>query len=88
MAISKNNSKINLEQKYFSEEIAGSNLNNNILYQLTYLEKEILLYSFPNLQLINKIKMPEELNQGWGMALGKKKMNFLLLMEAIKYLYS
>ena len=64
MAISKNNSKINLEQKYFSEEIAGSNLNNNILYQLTYLEKEILLYSFPNLQLINKIKMPEELNQG------------------------
>ena len=67
--------KINLEEKYFAEGIAGSNLNN-ILYQLTYLEKEILLYSFPNLQLINKIKMPEELNQGWGMCNGKEKDEF------------
>ena len=40
--------QINLEEKYFAEGIAVS-YENNILYQLTYKEKEILLYSFPDL---------------------------------------
>ena len=64
--------KINLEEKYFAEGIAGSNANN-ILYQLTYCEKEILLYSFPNLELKTKIIMPSELSQGWGMSPGREK---------------
>ena len=67
--------KINLEEKYFAEGIAGSNANN-ILYQLTYCEKEILLYSFPNLELKTKIKMPSELSQGWGMSPGREKDEF------------
>lgn len=67
--------KINLEEKYFAEGIAGSNVNN-ILYQLTYKEKEILLYSFPKLELINKITMPSELREGWGMSPGKEKDEF------------
>ena len=67
--------KINLEEKYFAEGIAGSNVNN-ILYQLTYKEKEILLYSFPNLELKQKIAMPSELREGWGMSPGKEKDEF------------
>ena len=67
--------KINLEEKYFAEGIAASNANN-ILYQLTYQEKEILLYSFPQLKLKTKIKMPSELREGWGLCLGKEKDEF------------
>ena len=67
--------KINLEQKYFAEGIAGNNINN-ILYQLTYKEKEILLYSFPNLELKTKITMPSDLREGWGMSPGKEKDEF------------
>ena len=64
--------KINLEEKYFAEGIAGNTINN-ILYQLTYQEKEILLYSFPNLELKTKIAMPSELREGWGMSPGREK---------------
>ena len=67
--------KINLEQNYFAEGIAASTLNN-ILYQLTYKEKEILLYSFPNIELKNKIKMPNELREGWGMCTGRENDEF------------
>jgi glutamine cyclotransferase len=67
--------KINLEEKYFAEGIAASNANN-ILYQLTYQEKEILLYSFPQLKLKSKIKMPSELREGWGLCPGKEKDEF------------
>jgi glutamine cyclotransferase len=67
--------KINLEEKYFAEGIAASNVNN-ILYQLTYQEKEILLYSFPQLKLKSKIKMPRELREGWGLCPGKEKDEF------------
>ena len=67
--------KINLDNKYFAEGIAASNINN-ILYQLTYKEKEILLYSFPNIELKNKVKMPSELMEGWGMCAGKEKNEF------------
>ena len=67
--------QINLEQKYFAEGIASS-LENNILYQLTYKEKEILLYSFPDLNLIKKMKMPEEMREGWGLCYCQEKKEF------------
>ena len=67
--------KINLDQNYFAEGIAASTLNN-ILYQLTYKEKEILLYSFPNIELKNKIEMPNDLREGWGMCTGREKDEF------------
>ena len=67
--------KINLSDNYFAEGIAASN-TNNILYQLTYQEKEILLYSFPNIEFQRKIKMPNELKEGWGMCTGKEKDEF------------
>ena len=67
--------QINLEQKYFAEGIAASS-ENNILYQLTYKEKEILLYSFPDLNLIKKIKMPSEMREGWGLAYCQEKKEF------------
>ena len=61
--------QIHLDKKYFAEGITYS-LENNILYQLTYKEKEILLYSFPNLEFIKKIKMPVEMREGWGFSTG------------------
>jgi len=67
--------KINLEGKYFAEGIAFS-LDNKILYQLTYKEREILLYSFPDLELIKKIKMPDEMREGWGLASRFEKDEF------------
>ena len=67
--------KIVLEDKYFAEGIASSNINN-ILYQLTYHEKEILLYSFPNLEFKTKITMPSQLKEGWGLSQGKEKDEF------------
>ena len=67
--------QINLAQNYFAEGIAGS-ISNNILYQLTYKEKEILQYSFPNLELKNKFEMPKELNEGWGMCTGRENDEF------------
>lgn len=67
--------QINLEQKYFAEGIASS-LENNILYQLTYKEKEILLYSFPDLNLIKQMKMPEEMREGWGLCYCQEKKEF------------
>jgi len=67
--------QINLAQNYFAEGIAGS-ISNNILYQLTYKEKEILQYSFPNLELKTKFEMPKELNEGWGMCTGRENDEF------------
>jgi glutaminyl-peptide cyclotransferase len=67
--------KLNLEQKYFAEGIAAS-FSNNILYQLTYKEREILLYSFPDMEYKNKIKMPKEMREGWGLCVGKEKDEF------------
>ena len=67
--------KINLEDSYFAEGIAASD-TVNLLYQLTYKEKEILLYSFPNLEFKKKIKMPDEMREGWGMCTGRDKSEF------------
>jgi glutamine cyclotransferase len=63
--------QINLEKKYFAEGISY-NEENKILYQLTYKEKEILLYTFPDLKLIKKIKMPKEMREGWGLSAGSE----------------
>ena len=66
---------INLEDKYFAEGISV-NLENKILYQLTYKEKEIILYSFPDLKILKKIKMPNEMREGWGLCGGMEKDEF------------
>ena len=67
--------QINLDPKYFAEGI-GVSLENNKLYQLTYKEREILLYSFPDLNLIKKLKMPVEMREGWGLAYCEEKKEF------------
>ena len=64
--------QINLDKKYFAEGISY-NIENKILYQLTYKEKEILLYTFPELELIKKIKMPKEMLEGWGLSAGSEQ---------------
>ena len=61
--------KINLEEKYFGEGISY-NLENNILYQLTYKERDVLLYSLPDLEFVKKIKMVDVMREGWGLCEG------------------
>lgn len=67
--------KIELEKKYFAEGIAASS-TNNILYQLTYKEREVLLYSFPKIKLVGKIRMPSQMREGWGMCPGRQPDEF------------
>lgn len=53
--------RIPLDGKYFGE---GITIINDKLYQLTYQEKDVLVYSLNDLKLINTLHWPRE---GWGM---------------------
>lgn len=53
--------KLPLDEKYFGE---GITILNNKLYQLTYQEKDVLVYSYPDLSLVETLHWPRE---GWGM---------------------
>ena len=76
--------KINLDNKYFAEGISA-NHEKKILYQLTYKEKEIILYSFPSLEVIQKIKMPSEMREGWGLCSGIEKNEFFLTVSFLNF---
>lgn len=55
----------NLPPNQFGEGIA---IHNNILYQLTWREKVIRLYTVKNLNFIKEIDMPSEMTSGWGLS--------------------
>ena len=63
--------KILLDKKYFGEGIT-LNENNDKLYQLTWKEKEILVYNNLNNDLIFEkiIELPKEIEEGWGFCKG------------------
>lgn len=53
-----------LAGKYFGEGIARC---GNILYQLTWMERDILMYNANDLSDMGKIKMDLNMRQGWGL---------------------
>lgn len=59
-----------LPKKNFGEGIAICKASNK-LYQLTYKEREILIYSYPQMNYLNTIPMNLELREGWGFSQGK-----------------
>lgn len=52
------------DERVFAE---GCALLNDKIYQLTYRERQILVYHAPSLELIEKLQMPTELREGWGL---------------------
>lgn len=56
---------IKLDEKYFAEGVAKC---GNFVYQLTWQERTILKYSYPDLNLINKLNMDSKIKEGWGLS--------------------
>lgn len=52
------------EKEYFSEGIA---FFNGKIYQFTYRQRKIFVYNAETLQLVDTMKMPNELREGWGL---------------------
>lgn len=59
-----------LPKKNFAEGVAICKATNK-LYQLTYKEREILIYSYPEMNYLNTIPMNPELREGWGFSHGE-----------------
>jgi glutamine cyclotransferase len=57
--------KQTLSYSYFAEGIARC---NNLIYQLTWQERKILKYSYPEMELIGEITIPAAVHEGWGLS--------------------
>ena len=79
-----------VKKEYFAEGIAIDKLNN-ILIQLTWREKVVLIYNYPHLEFINSIPLPNEINEGWGLSNSENLDEFYLtdgtnVIYKIKYM--
>lgn len=54
---------INLDGKYFGEGLTSL---NGKFYQLTWLERKLLVYDLETLDIIEEIDYPNSLREGWG----------------------
>jgi glutamine cyclotransferase len=57
--------KILLEQQYFGE---GIGVCKDKLYQLTWQERKILYYTYPEIKFIDILPMDQNVKSGWGLA--------------------
>jgi len=57
-----------LKTKYFGEgtDLIKLNDGNRYVFQLTWQERAILVYSYPALTRLGKITIPSQISQGWG----------------------
>lgn len=56
--------KVNLDGKYFGE---GTAKCGKYVYQLTWQNRVILRYSYPELQLIETLPLDPQIKEGWGL---------------------
>ena len=63
--------KINLEKKYFAEGITKC---GNYIYQLTWHNRVVLKYSYPEIELISTVPLDRQINEGWGLTSDGKIM--------------
>ena len=56
--------KVSLPDKYFGEGLA---VFMNLIYVLTWQEKEMLIYNSETLQFVNKIDFKTSSSEGWGL---------------------
>lgn len=71
-----------LSGKYFAEGIAKC---GNVLYQLTWQENDILKYNFDDLTPIGKIRIDENMREGWGLT--EYSNDHLLGTDGSEYIY-
>ncbi len=75
--------KFPIGKKYFGE---GIGVCKGKLYQLTWQERKILYYSFPDLKFIDLLPMDKELHSGWGLA--NLNENSLIATDGTHLIYS
>lgn len=61
--------KMNINSSYFAE---GIGICRDKLFQLTYRERKIIIYSYPSLNVIGLLPMDPRMQEGWGMAIFSK----------------
>jgi len=74
--------KVKLDGKYFAEGIA---LCRNFIFQLTWTNREILKYSYPDLELIEKLPLDKKVGEGWGLTTDGK---FLYATDGSNKIYT
>jgi glutamine cyclotransferase len=57
--------KVKLDSKFFAEGVAQC---SDVIYQLTWQEKTVLKYSKDDLKLLDKLPLPVEMAEGWGLS--------------------
>jgi glutamine cyclotransferase len=58
-------SKVKLENEYFAEGVARC---GDFVYQLTWKNRIIFKYSYPELNLVSKLPLDNNIKEGWGLA--------------------
>ena len=69
-----------MESSYFSE---GITVLNEIIYQLTWLERKMFTYSL-NFELLESTPLPTEVREGWGIC---NDGEFLYISDGSSYIY-
>lgn len=77
-------SEYSLPKEFFGEGIA---VCNNKIYQMTWKEGKILIFSYPGMEFIKTIEMPKEMKEGWGLSQGKNT-NELYATDGSEFIYS
>lgn len=75
----------NKEQKMNDETFAeGITLFNNKIYQITYRQRDIFVYDATTLELLETMRMPDIVREGWGITSNGKE---LLVSDGTQFIY-
>lgn len=73
------------EHKLNDESFAeGITLFNNKIYQITYRQKDIFVYDVNTFQLLETLRMPDMVREGWGLTTNGKE---LLVSDGSQFVY-
>jgi glutamine cyclotransferase len=75
--------KIKLSPEYFGEGLARC---GESVYQLTWQERKVIKYSFPELKYQDSLDLPREIGEGWGLSETYQK-NELIASDGSQYIY-
>lgn len=74
----------NLPHNFFGEGIGKC---NDVIYQLTWREGKMLLYTYPEMKYISTVEKPKEIREGWGMTQGKKE-DEVYITDGSEFIYN
>lgn len=81
LATGKEKRGVALDAKYFGE---GITILNDKVYQLTYQNRKALVWDVNSFELINEIRFPDEIKEGWGLTNNGSE---LILSDGTEKLY-